>query len=80
MNNFGRDNLMVIAAFRYCLGRASYIVGDCVDWLRQIWPELSDRDRRLIKKEIIEALSLGRAGHERDRYEWLKVMELEDGK
>jgi hypothetical protein len=26
--NFGRDDLMAIAAFRYCLGRMTYIVGD----------------------------------------------------
>lgn len=29
----GHDHLMVIAATRYCLGRMSYIVSDCADWL-----------------------------------------------
>jgi hypothetical protein len=80
MNNFGRDNLMVIAAFRYCLGRRTYIVSDCVAWLREIWPLLVSRDKRLIKKEVDEALSAGRAGDHCDRDEWIKIMELEDGK
>ena len=40
---YGRADLMAIAAVRYCLGRMSYIVGDCADWLIAEWP---DRGRR----------------------------------
>lgn len=31
--NFGRHDLMAVAAFRYALGRMTYIVSDCADWL-----------------------------------------------
>jgi hypothetical protein len=27
--NYGRDDLMAVAAFRYSLGRMTYIVSDC---------------------------------------------------
>ena len=37
----GHDHLMIIAATRYCLGRMTYIVSDCADWLIKIWPLLS---------------------------------------
>ena len=78
INNFGRDNLMVIAAFRYCLGRRTYIVSDCVAWLKEIWPLLEDRDRRLIKKEVDESLAMNRAGDSCDKDEWIKIMELDN--
>lgn len=29
----GRHNLMITAAVNYCLGRSTYITGDCADWL-----------------------------------------------
>lgn len=78
INNFGRDNLMVIAAFRYCLGRRTYIVSDCVAWLIEIWPQLEDRDKRLIKKEVNEALIMNQAGDDCDKNEWIKIMELDN--
>ena len=31
--NYGRDDLMAVAAFRYSLGRMTYIVSDCAHWL-----------------------------------------------
>lgn len=67
---------MVIAAFRYCLGRRTYIVSDCVAWLKEIWPLLEDRDRLLIRKEVDKALAMDRAGDSCDKDEWIKIMEL----
>lgn len=52
---WGRDDLMALAAVRYCLGRSSYIVGDCVDWLRAQWPNLSDSIKHTIARDIDEA-------------------------
>ena len=28
------DQLMAMAAHRYCLGRRSYIVGACIEWIQ----------------------------------------------
>lgn len=87
--NFGRDGLMAIAAFRYCLGRMTYIVGDCTDWLIEQWPILPDNVKSVIKRDIDEAIKAdnkaraeGREykplGHDCDRASWLKVRKMID--
>jgi hypothetical protein len=53
--NFGRDDLMVLAAFRYCLGRQTYIVSDCADWLVEQWENIGESTRKLIQRELEEA-------------------------
>lgn len=54
--------LMLIAAFRYCLGRQSYIVGACLDWLPTIWERCSQQTQDIILRDTAEALMDGRAG------------------
>lgn len=49
---YGRDDLMVLAAVRYCLGRMSYIVGDCCEWLPQVWPRLTPNMKTVIARDI----------------------------
>jgi hypothetical protein len=71
---WGAYNLMVLAAFRYCLGRRTYIVGTCVDWLMKYWEAFEENTRELILKEIVEAVSSGRAGDECDIKEWGRVL------
>lgn len=53
---WGRDDLMAIAAVRYCLGRMSYIVSDCADWLETQWPNISEHARNIISRDIDEAV------------------------
>jgi hypothetical protein len=53
--NLGRSQLMAVAAVRYCLGRSSYIVGDCADWLIEVWPELTEGTRACIRRDIEQA-------------------------
>lgn len=83
----GHDHLMVIAATRYCLGRMTYIVGDCCDWLRQIWPLLHESTQKIIQRDIEEAFARddddrasGREfkelGHDCDRKQWERVRVL----
>lgn len=50
--NFGRNDLMAVAAFRYCLGRKTYIVGECADWLIEQWPNFSDNAKAIIKRDL----------------------------
>jgi hypothetical protein len=57
---WGRDDLMAIAAFRYCFGRMSYIVSDCVDWLILIWPDLQEHTRAVILRDIKEGFECDR--------------------
>jgi len=48
--------LMVMAAHRYCLGRRSYIVLSCIDWLREVWQVVGNNTRNVIVRDTVEAL------------------------
>lgn len=83
----GRAGLMVVAAFRYCLGRMTYIVSDCTEWLIEIWPILPDNVKTLIERELEEAFvrddehradgnDYKALGHDCDRAAWLTVRAL----
>lgn len=85
--HYGRGDLMAVAAVRYCLGRSSYIVGDCVDWLIEQWPSIEEGARGTIRRDIEEAFARddndraeGREhkalGWDCDRREWEKVRKL----
>ena len=78
---WGRADLMVTAAVRYCLGRSSYIVGDCVDWLLANWERFEPGCRLVILRDISEAIQRDDEARERgdehkplgmdmDRREW----------
>lgn len=84
---WGRDGLMVIAAHRYCMGRMTYIVSDCADWLVSIWHELPESVRKIIQRDTEEAFARddedrteGRnyktLGHDCDRKAWERVRGL----
>lgn len=82
--SFGRGDLMAVAAVRYCLGRMSYIVGDCCEWLPQVWDTLEPNARTVILRDIDEAIKRDdedreagreyrRLGMDMDRAEWIKL-------
>ena len=84
---WGRDDMMAIAAVRYCLGRTTYITHDCSEWLVQQWPNIKPRARAVIKRDIDEAFASDDVAREAgDRYKplgwdcdravWQKVREL----
>jgi len=56
------DQLMVLAAVRYCLGRQSYIPGVCLRWLAPIWKQIEPNTQALIVRDIVEELMCGNAG------------------
>ena len=69
---------MIFYAFRYCLGRMTYAVIDCVEYIIWAWDDLSDKTKDRIKKEINEALESGDAGMDIDRNKWKKILQLKD--
>ena len=84
---WGWEDLMVISAFRYCLGRMTYISGVCADWLVDKWPELPPHSRALIRTELDRAFaqddedrasgtSFKALGWDCDRATWEKVRAL----
>jgi len=71
-----RDIGIVLYAFRYCLGRRSYAVGDCVDFLIKNWDKLELNLKQIILKEIEEAKKDGDLGMDIDVDQWQKILEL----
>jgi len=74
MSNFYIDENILFYAFRYCLGRTTYVVADCVDQLKRNWWLLSDKTKSIIIKEIKEAIVENRAGQDNDIEEWIKLI------
>lgn len=84
---WGRGDLMAIAAVRYCLGRQTYIVGDCAAWLIAAWPHISESARKTIRRDVDEEFArddearLRNAAHKPlgadfDRVDWERVRAL----
>ena len=51
------DEDIFLCAFRYCLGRRSYIVNQCVRWVRSRWIELGEDCHRVIERDLRERLT-----------------------
>lgn len=62
--------LMILAACRYCLGRRSYIVGRCQEWLQAQWPLVEEGTRANITRDIVAALMKNEAGDQADWITW----------
>lgn len=84
---WGRGDLMAIAAVRYCLGRQTYIVGDCADWLIAVWTRLSESARKTIQRDVAAEFARDDEARERnaahkplgadfDRADWERVRAL----
>ena len=84
---WGRDGLMAIGAVRYCMGRMTYIVDDCADWLYDVWPHLPKNVKAIIQRDVEEefarddeARERGATykplGHDCDRATWDRVRKL----
>ena len=63
-------------AFRYALGRKTYSVSDVSDTIIANWEELSEIIKRLIQKEIQEAIDEDCAGMECDIQSWSRILQL----
>jgi len=78
----GFDDLLVLAAFRYALGRQTYLVHHVQEFLREVWLDLPETARAVIKRDIREAAARGEPnsdrsglGHVRiDEPGWLDVL------
>lgn len=58
-----KDELMTIAAVRYCLGRSSYIAPECCEWLMLKLKSMSREAIRVIARDILEALARDQCGY-----------------
>lgn len=70
------DHTILICAFRYALGRRTYVVGSVVREIHRVWNSLSEGDRELLVREIQEHRdNFGNLGHECDERDWMSVVD-----
>jgi len=67
--------LMVQAAHGYCLGRKTYMVPVCIDYLKRWWDRVDQRSRANIVRDTAIALADGRAGMDMDVKAWTEFAE-----
>lgn len=67
------DQLMALAAHRYCLGRSTYMVQVCIEWLMKTWPQFTNESKYLIIRDILDALDNNCAGMYCDVRNWIDV-------
>jgi len=79
-DEWGHHNFLVLCAFRYCLGRRTYIVSTCVDFLFDYWAQLDKNTQKLIAEEMRDALEKGQAGDPCDVECWQRLLDDIDGK
>jgi hypothetical protein len=65
--------ILIICAFRYALGRKTYVVYEVANLVARYKQELSAFAKELIVREIDEALRLNHAGMDCDIKEWKRL-------
>lgn len=64
-------------AFRYALGRKTYVVDKVVDSIILNWDKLELSTKRVMNNEITQAIMDKAAGHKMDVDKWKEILELE---
>jgi len=64
------DQLMATAAHRYCLGRASYIVPTCLEWIDDTWDQFDRNTQRVMVRDTIEFLMQYKARNDYEEHGW----------
>lgn len=75
---FAVDEFMLVAAFRYALGRQSTAPSHVAGYLRTYWPQLQHWTRAQIRREIADAIEHGCAGQDCDVQTWRAVAALKE--
>jgi hypothetical protein len=80
---YGMGGLMITAAFRYCLGRRTYIAGECVDWILANWNDWPENVQTIIQRDLEQEFERAEQnpdwnplGDDCDKREWEKVRAL----
>ena len=70
------ERVVLLSAFRYALGRMSYVVSVVTEELIKNWDNLDSGEKEQIKSEIQEAIKNNNAGHRCDINNWEEVLDL----
>ena len=71
---------LIICAFRYCMGRQTYVVSDMCRYLSENWEGIGTNAQNLIKKEIGCAVDRDMCGSMMDQNSWLWCLEVVEEK
>lgn len=72
------EEILLACAFRYCLGRRTYVVSSCVSELKKKYHLLGDHFKERTMKEIDEADFEENLGDSFDAREWRTIRNLMD--
>ena len=73
------QDILLFCAFRYALGRQTYVVSTVADIIKANWDHMPQSRRNLFRKEIEEAIEKGYAGSINvDVPEWLSILHMID--
>jgi hypothetical protein len=56
--NYPDSHMIFIGWVRYCLGRKTYAVSECCDWLRANWANIHPNTQAVILRDIKEEIEL----------------------
>ena len=73
------QDILLFCAFRYALGRQTYVVSTVADIIKANWDHMPQSRRNMFRKEIEEAIEKGYAGSVNiDVPDWLSVIHMID--
>ena len=71
------QDILLFCAFRYALGRQTYVVGAISDIIKANWDHMPQSRRDMFRKEIEEAIEKGYAGSVNIGVpEWLSILHI----
>jgi hypothetical protein len=70
------DEILLFCAFRYALGRQTYVVSTVIGKLIKEFENIDPINRKKYVQEIDEAISDNHIGSDYDKEDWLKVKAL----
>lgn len=69
------QSIVLGCAFRYALGRSTYVVGSVVSEILRNWDNLRDGDKERFVREIYEQEKKFGLGMECDKKDWYKIVD-----
>jgi len=75
MIKINNEETLTAAAFRYALGRSSYIVSSVVEDIIENIDNINNTHLKRMKEEIEEAINENRIGMKMDKRMWLSLIE-----
>lgn len=64
-------DITIGCAFRYALGRRTYVVDSVAKEIERLAPEISEKTRHRMIAEIDEAINTGNSGMQMDTNRWI---------